>query len=72
MKKLIEQSYDIINTPSPFRERLLNELLESSDGLMDKIGKSFWKKPGFIVSIASVIIVAVIIYGIWLPDSIVI
>jgi hypothetical protein len=70
MKRIIEQSYDIIEAPSPFKERLLNELLESRDGIMGRIGKRFWEKPGFLASITAVIIVAVLIYGIWLPGNV--
>ena len=70
MKKIIRQSYDIIEAPSPFKEELLNTLLEPRDGIMDRMGDRFWKKPGFLVSMAAVIIVAIIVYGIWLPGSI--
>lgn len=70
MKRVIEQSYSRVNAPSPFKEQLLSELLESGDGIMSKISSKFWKKPGFLASITAVIIVAVIVYGIWLPGSI--
>ena len=70
MKKIIEQSYSRVEAPSPFREQLHSELLISSGGIMDKMGNRFWKKPGFLALIAVVIIVAVIIYGVWLPGSI--
>ena len=70
MRKIIEQSYNPIEVPAQFREQLLGELLESSDSLMGKMSNNFWKKPNLLASVAAVIIVAIIIYGIYLPGSI--
>ena len=70
MKNVIRQSYDVVKAPSPFKEDLLNTLLESRGSITDRMGNRFWGKPGFLASVYAVIVVTIIVYGIWLPSSI--
>ena len=66
MEKLVKKAYTRVQAPRQYRADLLGVLI-GGDILAIK-GDSIWRKPGFWVLVAAIIIVAVLIYGFWLPN----
>lgn len=69
MKKLLQTIYKPAVTSPEFKEGLLERLTNEVGGEARELTIPLWKRPGLWVLIAAVIILAVIAYGIWLPQA---
>ena len=69
MKKLLQTIYKPAVASSEFRDGLLERLTSEVGGGARELTIPLWKSPRLWVLIASVIILAVIAYGIWLPQA---
>ena len=70
MKKLIGQVYDKVEVPSDYKMELLGRLLVARGDAVAIQGESLWGRPGLWALFAATIILAVVIYGLWLPATI--
>ena len=70
MKKLIEQIYDKVEVPPDYKMDLLDRLLVTRGDVVVAQGESLLGRPGLWVLLAATAILAVIIYGLWLPATI--
>jgi hypothetical protein len=70
MKKLIGQVYDRVEVPPDYKMELLDRLLVTRGDASVIQGESLWGRPGLWALLAATVILAVIIYGLWLPASI--
>ena len=71
IKKILESVFSPSAPLPDYREQLLKDLILAGDGAMRKSSRSLWKKPDLWATVAAVIILAIIGYGIWLPQSMV-
>ena len=69
MKKLLKTIYKPAAASSEFREGLLERLTHELGGEARQLTIPLWRRPGLWALIAAVIILAVIAYGIWLPQA---
>ena len=67
MKKLLQTIYKPVAASSEFREGLLKRLTHEFGSESSELTMPLWKQPRLFVSIAVVLILAAIGYGIWLP-----
>ena len=70
MEKLIRKVYGSVRVPNDYRMQLLSELAGLGGDDMVAKKESIWTRPGFWAILAAIIIIAVIVYGFWLPGNI--
>ncbi len=68
MKKLLQAVFKPVVASSEFKERLLKRLTHGVGGAAKGAPRPLWRQPKLWVSIAAAVILAVIAYGIWLPQ----
>jgi hypothetical protein len=67
MEKLLRTIYKPVAASPEFKEGLLEHLTHELDSKSGQLTMPLWKQPRLFVSIAVVLIIAAIGYGIWLP-----
>lgn len=70
MKKIIEQLYAKVEVPLDYRIKLLDRLVSVRGDVAIAQGEALRRRPGRWVLLAAIIILALIIYGLWLPTTI--
>jgi len=69
MRKILKTIYKPVAASSEFREGLLERLTHELGGDVRQLTIPLWKQPRLFVSIAAVLIIAAIGYGIWIPHT---
>ena len=67
MRKILETIYKPAVASPEFREGLLGRLTDELGGDARQLTVPLWKQPRLFVSIAAVLTIAAIGYGIWIP-----
>jgi len=67
MKKLLQTTYKPVAASSEFKEGLLERLTDKVSGGARELTIPLWKRSRLWLPIATVLILAAIGYGIWLP-----
>ncbi len=63
-REILGEAYRRMTFPSEYRDRLLQNIIDN----VNTRGKvRLWELPSFWAIIVAVVIVAIIVYGIWLP-----
>jgi len=67
MKKLLQTIYKPAVASAEFKQGLLNSLVDELSGGARRSAVSVWQQPKLWLSVITVLILAAIGYGIWLP-----
>jgi hypothetical protein len=64
-RKILGEAYRRMTFPSEYRDRLLQNIIDNVN-TRGKV-RLLWELPSFWAIIVAVVIVAIIVYGMWLP-----
>jgi len=70
---ILQEVFKPEKVPIKYRNELLQDLLVKAGAIMGdnkEYQKPYFKKPGLWFSLAAIIIIAILAYGIWLPFSV--
>ena len=65
---ILESEYEQVSPSSEYRSRLLQELKQAA--IMPETSRPLWRMTDWAI-IAAIIILAIIAYGLWLPQHVV-
>ena len=70
IEKTLREAFEPVKLPDGYRNQLLQILIITAGVSMKVKNKRPWKKPELWLAVATVAIMAIIGYGVWLPFSV--